>query len=228
MNIKIQKMYRGYITRTKRMPNIMYKIKYFLQNRSYTFSNQTEDGRVNSSLDEVEIADILISRFGNRRIKKMQCRMWYDIKVFDKKHGWLPVNIKTTSMNSSDNTGNFAMCVYAYTDEELDLDKKYTNGEMADLFYNKLLHKKYNMNHKKDYYFLVLNKKNNRDIIINSVKGLTCLTPNSNNLPFQVCWNKNRSFNYEHINIKINNVTNILKQMSPNWKEKFINNIRNL
>ena len=52
--------------------------------------------------------------------------------------------------------------------------------------------KNYNTNRKKDYYFIVLNKTDASDIIVNSVKGLTILTPNINNLPFQVCWSKNR------------------------------------
>jgi len=38
------------------------------------------------------------------------------------------------------------------------------------------------------------NKNNLNDIIINSVKGLIHLTPNINNLPFQVCWDKNREY----------------------------------
>ncbi len=61
---------------------------------------------------------------------------------------------------------------------------------MSNILYNKLKNKEYNKNNKKDYYFIILNKTNTDDIIINSIKGLTILTPNINNLPFQVCWNK--------------------------------------
>ncbi len=56
------------------------------------------------------------------------------------------------------------------------------------------------MNSKKDYYFLVINK-NNKNIIINSVKGLNILTPNLNNIPYQVYWNKNKKFEYKSIKI---------------------------
>lgn len=58
-------------------------------------------------------------------------------------------------------------------------------------------------NNKKDYYFIVLNKTNSNYIIINNIKGLSKLTPNINNLPFQICWDKNRIFNYENIKIKL-------------------------
>ena len=37
--------------------------------------------------------------------------MWYDILVFDYMYGWLPINIKITTMKTNDNTGNLAMCV---------------------------------------------------------------------------------------------------------------------
>ena len=54
--------------------------------------------------------------------------MWYDILVHDYYYGWIPVNIKSTNMNTSDNIGNLTSCVYAYTDENLDLNKNYVNG----------------------------------------------------------------------------------------------------
>jgi hypothetical protein len=66
------------------------------------------------------------------------------------------------------------------------------------------------------------------DIIINSIKGLTILTSNINNLPFQICWNKNRIFKYEHINKKIKLFIDCLKKPKPSWKETFILNIRRL
>jgi hypothetical protein len=69
-------------------------------------------------------------------------------------------------------------------------NNSYENGKMSNILYNKLKNKEYNKNNKKDYYFIILNKTNTDDIIINSIKGLTILTPNINNLPFQVCWNK--------------------------------------
>ena len=210
------------------MPFIMYKIQHYLINEPFIFSKQLSDGRVNSSIDEEILTDKLMSHFGHEIIKKTKCRTWYDIKVFDKYYGWIPVNIKTTTMKTSDNTGNLAMCVYAYTDEVLDLDKQYSNGEMSRLFYEKLKYKKYNRNYKKDYYFLVLNKNNQKDVVINSIKGISHITPNLNNLPFQICWNKNRTYKYEHINIKISKLLEVLKRSPPSWEEIFMKNIRDI
>ena len=227
--IKIQKWFRGYIFRLKRLPLIMYKIKKYLKLLAFQFSNQNEDGRINSSIDEDEVIKLLVKKF-DEKIKKPKIRMWYDILAFDYMYGWIPINIKTTTTLTSDNTGNLAMCVYAYTNEILDIhsNKSYENGQMSNILFNKLKHKKYNTNNKKDYYFIVLNKTDASDIIVNSVKGLTILTPNINNLPFQVNWSKNRIFKYENIEKKIKLFIDCLQKPKLSWKEVFMTNIRTL
>lgn len=227
--IKIQKWFRGSILRLKQLPLIMYKLQKYLKSQTFHFSNQNEDGRINSCMDEDELIKLLIDKFGDR-IKKPRIRMWYDILALDYNYDWIPINIKTTTTMTNDNTGNLAMCVYAYTDQIFDIhnNKSCDNGKMSNILFNKLKNKKYNINHKKDYYFIVLNKKDANDIIINSVKGLTILTPNINNLPFQICWNKNRVFKYENINKKIKLFIDCLQQPKLSWKEVFMNNIRSL
>jgi hypothetical protein len=225
--VKIQAWFRGTMTRMKRLPLIMYYMQQYLKTKSFKFSNKKTDGRINSCDDEDEIVKMLAERFGDR-IKTPKIRMWYDILVFDFMYGWLPVNIKTTTTLTSDNTGNLAMCVYAYTDEKLDIYRDYSNGKMSEVLFEKLKHTKYNTTPKKDYYFLVLNKTDSRDIIVNSVKGLTILTPNINNLPFQVCWNKNRVFQHEHIEKKIQHFIERLQKPKPSWQETFMANMRTL
>jgi len=227
--IKIQKWFRGCILRLNQLPLIMYKIKKYLKLQAFKFSTQNEDGRINSCIDEDEVIKLLIEKFGEK-IKKPKIRMWYDILACDYMYGWVPINIKTTTTATSDNTGNLAMCVYAYTNEMLDIhrDKSYENGKMSEILFNKLKNKKYNKNNKKDYYFIVLNKKDASNIIVNSVKGLTTLTSNINNLPFQVNWSKNKTFKYENINKKIKLFIDCLQKPKPSWKETFMSNIRTL
>ena len=159
--IKIQKWFRGCLLRLKRLPLIMYVIKKYLKSQSILLSDENEDGRINSCIDEDKIIKLLIQNFQNK-IKKPKFRMWYDILAFDYLYGWIPINIKTTSTLSHDNTGNLAMCVYSYTDEILNIhrDKTYENGIMSTILFNKLKNKNYNKNNKKDYYFIVINKNN--------------------------------------------------------------------
>jgi len=227
--IKIQSWFRGCLLRLKQLPLIMYKIQKHLKSQTFQFSTQNEDGRINSCTDEDGVIKLLFDKFGEK-IKKPKKRMWYDILAFDSMYGWIPINIKTTTTMTSDNTGNLAMCVYVYTDEILDIhrDKSYENGKMSDILFNKLKNKKYNTSNKKDYYFIVLNKTDASDIIVNSVKGLTILTPNINNLPFQICWDKNRSFKYENINKKVKQFAECLQKPRPSWHETFMSNMRTL
>lgn len=227
--IRIQKWFRGCLLRVKQLPLIMYIIRGYLQSRIFQFSTQNDDGRINSCVDEDEIIKVLIEKFGVK-IKKPRMRMWYDILAFDTMYGWIPINIKTTTTITSDNTGNLAMCVYAYTDAMLDIHKEFTyeNGKMSEILFTKLKNKEYNRNNKKDYYFIVLNKTNANDVIVNSLKGLSVLTPNINNIPFQVCWNKNRTFKYDNIHSRVKLFIECLQRPRPSWKERFMSDIRTL
>lgn len=227
--IKIQKIFRGSILRLKRLPLILYHIQKYLKTSNINFSMNSDDGRINSSLDENKVIQLLVDKFGYR-IKQPKIRMWYDILAYDCIYGWIPINIKITTTLTPDNTGNLAMCVYAYTDEKLDIhnNKTYENGKMCKILLNKIKEGKFNKNTKKDYFFLVLNKTDNKDIIINSVKGLSVLTPNINNLPFQVCWNKNRYYEYKSINKILKMFINCLQKTKPSWKELFMSDIRTL
>lgn len=62
--------------------------------------------------------------------------MWFDILVYDYTYGWLPVNIKTSTTLTNDNVGNLTMCVYAYTNEILNINNNimYDNGYISIYF----------------------------------------------------------------------------------------------
>ncbi|NQV76948.1 MAG: hypothetical protein HQ490_01160 [Lutibacter sp.] len=207
----------------------MYKIQKYLKLQAFKFSTHNEDGRINSCIDENEVIKLLIEKFGEK-IKKPKVRMWYDILAFDYMYGWIPINVKTTTTKTSDNTGNFAICVYAFTNEKLDIhsENTYKSGKMSVILLNKLKTKQYNTNNKKDYYFIVLNKTDASDIIVNSVKGLTLLTPNIHNLPFQICWKKNRAFKYEKISKKIKLLVDCFQKTKLSWIDNFMTNIKTL
>lgn len=227
--IKIQKIYKGYIYRLKHLPIILYIFQNYLKNQFVKLNNKTKDGRINSVLDEDEIINLLEKKY-KKYIERSKERNWFDIIIKDYCYGWIPVNIKTSKCSCSDNTGNLAMCVYSYTDEklELNLNNTYNNGEMSKILIEKFKKKEYNKLSKKDYYFIVINKNNTQEIIINSVRGLLVLTPNINNLPFQVRWDKNKIFEYKKINKSIEQFVNCLKKPKPSWSETFLLQIRNI
>lgn len=237
--IRFQSLFRGYFSRLKILPMIMYQIRSYLYKQKPILSKFCPDGRVGSCIDEAIITDLLKNSTEFKdKIKIPKERWWYDILLKDRQYGWLPVNIKTTTMKTADNTGNLAMCVQAYTDEEVLLHPHQTprtklskpstnNGSMSKILINKLENKQLNYKTKKDYYFVVINK-NNGSIIVNSVKGLVDLTPNLHNIPFQIRWNKNTAHVYGNIKDKTNMFIRCLQTPNPTWEEKFMKEIRQL
>jgi hypothetical protein len=221
----IQKIWRGYIYRRNNIPNSLKNIGNYLNKITITCASDNSDGRINSCFDEDSCIKELKKKY-KERIRIPTKRNWYDVLINDYKRGWLPCNIKSTLSNTSDNTGNLAMCVYSYTNHPMDVLKQYNNGKMSIILHNKIKNKQYNIS-SRDYYFIVINKSTN-EVIINSCKGLTKLTPNINNLPFQVCWSKNKKYIYKPIRLVVNNFVSTIQHPSPSWKETFLSDMRKL
>lgn len=206
------------------IPNILINIRGYLTKNTIKLSKIINDGRVCSLVDEDLIINGLEKEFGNSIVKSKE-RMWYDIKVNDHKHGWIPVNIKSTSMKSNDNAGNMTMCVYSFTDYEININKNYKNGKMSKILLEKIKKKELN-NSQRDYYFLVLNKNKPDDVIINSIRGLEHIVANPNNLPFQINWNKNRTHVHKPVEYQTEMFLNCLKKCEPSWSYNFLNGVK--
>ena len=222
-SMKLIGLIKGFLYRLKNLPNSIKKIKLVLSKNTLELDCNFSDGRLNSSINEFYILDLLTLEFPDR-IKIPKCRMWYDFLFFDFRYGWLPVNIKITTMKTSDNTCNITGLVHSYTSHKLDFDKMYSNGTMSKLLIDKINNKYYNRTLKKDYYFLVINKNTNK-IIINSINGLTTLTPNVNNLPFQINWSKNEDFKYRNIKETVE-VFFSLYSNKVSWKTSFLQELK--
>ena len=80
--IRIQKVFRGYITRAKRLPLIMYYLHTYLKKNAIKLTTTYDEGRINSYVDETRVISLLRIQFGEK-IKLPNSRMWYDMLVFD-------------------------------------------------------------------------------------------------------------------------------------------------
>jgi hypothetical protein len=226
---KCQGYVKGFLYRKNNLPNSILFLQKILKESYYECNNTEKDGRIRSIIDESKIVKILLSKNElKKRLYISKPRHWFDISIYDYRYGILPINIKTTTTNSSDNTGNLAMCVYAMTNENLDLQKMHNNGKMSELLIDKLRDNELNKEYKKDYYFLVVNKTCVGDVIVNSFRGLNILTPNINNLPFQIKWSLNRKFCYHHIDDVKKKFIEVVKKPKPSWREKFLQDIRDI
>jgi len=216
------------------MPQILREIKNYLELLSLDICRTHDDGRINSYMDETMILYHLLTHFNTEKevITTSKKRWWYDFKVYDDElERWFPVNIKSTTTETSDNIGNLTTIVQAYTSYDLDLNKSYNNGILIDIFNRCKKEEQWNQDIHKDYYFLVLDKKQ-RSIIINSVLGLTILTKNKSNLPFQVKWKNNLLYHLEdeepekHIHFQIQKFLNLYLAENLSWQERFLQELR--
>ncbi|GAA7939470.1 hypothetical protein HpHA18_06650 [Helicobacter pylori] len=163
------------------IPTQLNEIAKFLKTNPYNLSQPLQDGRLNSSVNEEEILNTIKDYFP---IQLPKAREWWDFS-FEENDIFYPVNIKTTTTKTADNLNGklgiyYALCGLLPT----------FNNEIAWEKYFQKLHKDLGKNTDRDYYFLIINKNDPKDIFINSLKGIQTLQPN--NLPFQCKWDNNR------------------------------------
>jgi hypothetical protein len=151
-------------------------IKNYLQDKNFVLSKNQNDGRINSILNEDEVLKLIEQKFN---INIPNARDWADFYI-DR----IPVNIKITTTKTADNASSKKGLYYALTGEI------YSGGNSWDNYLKNLKENIKNSN--KDYYFLVINKDNTNDIFINSLKQISKLQANGNNLPFQIKWSDNK------------------------------------
>ncbi|OOP83150.1 restriction endonuclease [Helicobacter pylori] len=163
------------------IPTQLNEIAEFLKTNPYNLSQPLQDGRLNLSVNEEEILNTIKDYFP---IQLPKAREWWDFS-FEENDIFYPVNIKITTTKTADNLNcklgiYYALCGLLPT----------FNNEIAWEKYFQKLHKDLGKNTDRDYYFLIINKNDPKDIFINSLKGIQTLQPN--NLPFQCKWDNNR------------------------------------
>ncbi len=163
------------------IPTQLNKIAEFLKTNPYNLSQPLQDGRLNSSVNEEEILNTIKDYFP---IQLPKAREWWDFS-FEENDIFYPVNIKTTTTKTADNLNGKLGIYYALCGLLPEF-----NNEIAWEKYFQKLHKDLGKNTNRDYYFLIINKNDPKDIFINSLKGIQTLQPN--NLPFQCKWDNNR------------------------------------
>ncbi|GAA7081009.1 restriction endonuclease [Helicobacter pylori] len=162
------------------IPTQLNEIAEFLKTNPYNLSQPLQDGRLNSSVNEEEILNTIKDYFP---IQLPRAREWWDFS-FEENKIFYPVNIKTTTKTADNLNGKlgiyYALC---------GLLPEFNNEIAWEKYFHKL-HKDLGTNTNRDYYFLIINKNDPKDVFINSLKGIQTLQPN--NLPFQCKWDNNR------------------------------------
>ncbi len=180
------------------IPQELSRIANFLLKQPILLTRMGEDGRADSIVNENEIIHHLERHLTQIGLTPNQfivprAREWYDFALeITNKNGsaqFYPINIKVTDTTHADNLSCKLGIYYALTGMLPD----FPNEIKWQIYFNKL--KQYiGKNTTKDYYFLVVNKDNEQDVFCNTLKGLSSLQPNGNNLPFQCRWDSNREY----------------------------------
>lgn len=164
------------------IPKILNEVSNYLNEINIPICTRNSDGRLNSKEDEITISDILIDKYGEKNIlPEPKERHWWDIKIFGH-----CINIKSSAFNTADNFSAKGAVLHSLTnmtESEINKVKSWPD------FQSKLKVAR-NIDNNRDYYCLVLNKNTNK-ILMQGLKTLTKLTPNGNNLLFQINWSKN-------------------------------------
>jgi hypothetical protein len=174
------------------IPKVLLQISEHLSSHKFRISTLNHDGRINSAVNEDEVLNYLERSydFGSYELIRPQARDWFDFAI-EKGTEFYPVNIKVTTTDTVDNLNCKLGIYYALTG----LKPSFSNGISWLPFFSKL-HDSFGKYKDKDYYFLIVNKNNLNDVFCSSLKGITNLTPNGNNLPFQSKWSDNHKLTY--------------------------------
>jgi len=166
------------------LPDKLLEIKDFLISEKIALSTKFQDGRVNASINEDEILKKINKNF---QIHNPPPRYWFDFAIPLESGENIPVNIKVSSTSTNDNVQCKLGIYYALTGLWPDFPNEIAWGE-----YFRKLRKNLSSAKNKDYYFLIVSKKNPTDIFCTSLKQINTLVANGNNLPFQCNWGNNR------------------------------------
>lgn len=176
------------VSNGKDFPEELEQMCEYLKNERVHLSHLTPDGRLNSAIDERSVLSAITKGFNYVSVPDGKSRKWYDFSFYDKNGNFVPVNVKISDLSSptSDNVSSKMGLYYAVTGLLPLKDYEW------DVFWDKLKEGMDNDSEDADYYFLVINKNDVSDVFCTSLKHLTSVTTNGNNIPFQCNWSANR------------------------------------
>ena len=150
-----------------------------------TISLRHEDGRLNSIDDEDMVIELLTEKYGEENIVKPSIRKWWDLKLFG-----YHINIKSSDFTNgrSDNLNSKAAMMFALTNLPESEINRHHFGNWPN-WYTAFKNNSGTENNR-DYYIIIIDKSTG-NVYLQTLKSLQDLTPNGNNLPFQINWERN-------------------------------------
>lgn len=166
------------------IPQPVLEISEFLSSSAVSLSSDLRDPRIDSAVNEDQLIDVIETNF---IIQRPAMRNWWDLQRTVDGEPY-PINIKVSNLLGNDNVQCKLGIYYSLTGLEPD----FANEISWENFFEKL---SLNLDSRtdRDYYFIIVNKNNSKDVFATSLKSIATLVPNGNNLPFQCKWGSNRT-----------------------------------
>lgn len=165
------------------IPVVLQEAADFLSNSSLELPSGSGDGRRDSDAGERKVLELLFNAkqwdVSGENIGKPTNRAPYDM-TFEN----MLVDIKISGLSGQDNTNAKGAIYYFLTGEDGKNKPIPTRGKP---FWESLKENE-NPDKARDFYYLVVNKKDTSDVFIVSLKHITKVTPASSNPPFQAKW----------------------------------------
>ena len=179
--------YHDYITANypKEIVEIYDHVREQVSSGELCACHTTDDGRLNSALDEEVVIASLIARFPDN-VVKVKTRNWFDFP-FMTRGKTLVFNIKC-STGKTDNAMNKKALVYSLTPlEPEEIPGSMTYNRMRELIDEHLNDRR---NPDKEYYYMYIDK-NDKTVLVKSVLDVQNLVSNPCNI-LQINWTKEK------------------------------------
>lgn len=190
----------------------IYEIYRKIKKSILNLNNQlSDDGRINSSLNEKDVLNILSEIPGYKGTKN---RCWCDFYIDD-----IPINIKITS-GDCDNIFNKNALIYTFTHNEI-IKNNMNFNSLAEYLSKK---NKFERNYK-EYYYLVIFKNHVNRILLKSIIDIQNFKNNPSNI-LQINWGKEYSKSLTKFNCdqSIDDIKNNIIKHIKNSLLKYIKN----
>jgi hypothetical protein len=181
-NEKFMKSIEHYPKSIKDTYNFLFE---YCKNNNIDFTKASDDGRINSALDENTIIKILKEEFPGK-VEKPKSRAWYDFVFYGDNKRYF-INIKC-STGGTDNAMNKKAVIYSLADVTIeDIPSCMTYNKMLEHIEKNL---KRERDVEKEYYYLYFDKKDGT-IIIKSLLDIQNLRSNPCNI-LQINWTEEK------------------------------------
>lgn len=155
-----------------------------IKNAAISMPSISEDGRHNSMIAESDIISCLKDSLKSVSLPARK-RDWYDVKI---DHFYCDIKIADLDNKTADNTNAKGAIFYFLTGKNPSTDVSFQDAQFF-----KLMRESESPCEKRDYYYLVFNKSDPKDVFVVSLKHIERVRPSGRNLPFQCVWGECRN-----------------------------------